>query len=483
MIMARDWDFLHEENLHDLEDQIGDAYEAADSVRQIARNAVDTANSSNLIAQNAQVIAQGARSDAQAAQSTARAAQTTAEAAQTAARDARTAAQTANEKAEAAQSTANMAQSTANIAKQKAGGAEQSAAEALYEAAAAQAAATSALAEAAQAIADAANALEVANAKQDPITAGNGIGIEDNEITNTKPNVWGVDPINDGVYFPDTIEPVSVNKNSVLISEATKLAVGNNRILSIFGGINVNLKTATPAGGTRFEITNNFSNRFTCACARNGYATIEQATAGDLIVNVTEVYLANDPDKTPLVPYSGATESRNNIVIETDAPLSETEAVKKMRLYGTMTYDTSLHCVMGGGTGGVTGKGKILQLGQSILSLDGNSIMVGNGMFNGATRSALFGFQHINHQIAALLAGQGHDSLNGQAGVAAMGSWSIITPKTSLAVGNGTSNTDRSNIFEVSDNNGETEIHVKSSNGTEYKITVDDTGTIQINAV
>ena len=481
--MARDWDFLHEENLHDLEDQIGEAFEAAESVRQIARNAVDTANSSNLIAQNAQVIAQGARSDAQAAQSTARSAQTTAEAAQTAARDARTAAQTANEKAEAAQSTANMAQSTANIAKQKAEGAEQSVAEALSEAAAAQAAATSALAEAAQAIADAANALEVANGKQDPIAAGNGIGIEGNEVTNTKPNVWGVDPDSGGVYFPDTIEPLGVGNNSILISEATKLLLRTNRNLAIFGGVNVNLKTATPAGGTRFEVSNSLANRFTCASATNGYATIELATAGDLIVNITAIYLANDPDKTPLVPYSGATESRNNIVIETDAPLSETEAVTKMRLYGTMTYDTTLQCVMGGGTGGVTGKGKLLQLGQNLLALEGNSIMVGNSIFTNANRCALFGYQLINYQMAAFLAGQGHNSINGKPGVAAVGNYSIIDQDTAMAVGNGASDTARSNIFEVTDNNGETGLHVKSSNGTEYKITVDDTGTIQINAV
>lgn len=470
--MAREWDFLHEENLHDLEDQIGEAYEAADSVRQIARNAVDTANSSNLIAQNAQVIAQGARSDAQAAQSTARAAQTTAEAAQTAARDARTAAQTANAKAEAAQSAANRAQSTANIAKQKAEGAEQSVAEALSEAANAQAAATSALAEAAQAIADAANALEVANGKQDPISAGYGIGIEDNEVTNTKPAVWATI---DGkqAYIPETAIPTAMSRYSALITEAVGLTLAHRELI-VAGGCNVNLKKTAAPGATTFEVSNTYGNRIACSCFVGGRLSLGEFEAAEKTVEIVSVLFANGD---PVVPYSGGTVSSNNIIITTAEPLSETEEITKVRGYGTWTTSDILSV----GQGNRSSSGKCLQVGQSQNSNGGNQVIqIGFNNYNEGSHSGQIGQYHINKFTSVFQAGTGHDSTNGSPGLAQLCRYSECDENTALAVGNGTGATDRSNAFEVTKDGG---MILKSPNKTKYKITVDDTGTLQINAV
>ena len=256
-------------------------------------------------------------------------------------------------------------------------------------------------------------------------------------------------PNGGGLYYPTTLQPENVAKNSLLLTEATGLDVNKQRTIALFAGANVTLKKTAAAGATTFEVSNTFANRFTCACARSGYATIEEATAGDIIVKVTSVHTANDTS-TQLVPYSGATESGNNIIITTDAPLSETDSITKLRLYGSMTFDSSFHCGQGVGTGGVTGQGKLLELGQGQLSLQGNSILVGNGMFNKLNRSALFGASHINHVQGALMSGEGHDSVNGTfVGVAAHGKFSVISADTAFAIGNGTSNTARSNLFEV----------------------------------
>ena len=148
-----------------------------------------------------------------------------------------------------------------------------------------------------------------------------------------------------------------------------------------------------------------------------------------------------------------------------------------------MSMDTTMQIGQGVGTGGVTGQGKLVQVGQGQLSLQGNSIMVGNAMYNTKNRVAMFGFQHINTQQGAFLAGQGHDTTNGKMSVAALGQWSDISSNTAFAVGNGKTNTDRSNIFEVTDDSGQTGLVLKSPNGTRYKITVDDTGTLTATAL
>ena len=281
-----------------------------------------------------------------------------------------------------------------------------------------------------------------------------------------------------GLYYPVSIEPESVAANSLLISEATGLTVKSARTFALFAGAGLTLKKTAAAGATTFEVSNTFANRFTCAACRGGYMTINEASAGTVMVKVTSVHTANDPN-TQLTPYSGATESGNNIIITTDAPLSETDTITKIRVYGTMTFDSSVHIGQGVGTGGTTGKGKLLQLGQSQLALDGNSILIGNGIFTSKNRVIIVGASHINHVQAACMTGEGHDSADGAfVGLTAHGKYSLITASTAFVLGNGTSNTARSNLFEVRDNSGQTEVIMKSPNGTAYKLTVADDGTL-----
>ena len=285
-----------------------------------------------------------------------------------------------------------------------------------------------------------------------------------------------------GLYYPLTIQPEKVQKNCLLISEATGLTVSKSRIFALFAGAGVTLKKTAAAGATTFEVSNTFANRFICAAARGGYATIEEATAGEIMVKVTKVATANAPN-TDLVPYSGANESGNNIIITTDAPLSTTESVSKLRLYGSMTTDSSVFIGQGVGSGGANA-GKLMMLGQSQLSLNGNSILIGNGMFNSQNRVILVGASHINYVQGACMTGEGHDSTNGtKVGLTAHGKYSVIGANTVFALGNGTANTARSNIFEVADNAGQTEVIMKSPSGYAFKLTVADDGTLSTTAV
>ena len=283
-----------------------------------------------------------------------------------------------------------------------------------------------------------------------------------------------------GLYYPPAASPEYMGVNNLLISEATNLRVDSVRVFALFGGTNITLKKSAPAGSTTYEVSNTFANRFAAACCLNGYATLNQQTAETHIVKVTSVKFANGND---ISVYSGATESKNNIIITTDASANPDAATTSIRVYGSMSFDTTVQIGQGVGTGGVTGQGKLLALGQGICSLMGNSLLVGNGMYNTQNRVGMIGFQHINTQQGAFLAGQGHDTTNGKMSVAAFGQWSDIGPNTAFAVGNGKTNTNRSNILEVTDDSGQTGLVLKSPNGTRFKIAVADDGTLTTTAL
>ena len=286
-------------------------------------------------------------------------------------------------------------------------------------------------------------------------------------------------PNGGGLYYPTTIDPENVQANSFLISEATETAVTSNRIFALAGGANITCNSAAK-GATQYIVNNTFGNRFLCACAIGGYATLEQATAGTIIAKVLSVKHQNGDD---CVPTSGATDNTNKIVITLDKTINPDVATTKIRVYGSMTSDSSFFAGQGVGTGGSSGKGKNLELGQGICNKEANSILVGNSHYSDGTRSALFGGSQINRKQEVLLAGMGHDTTNGAHGVAAVGRYSDIQANTALAVGDGTSATARSNIFEVTNDSGATGLVLKSPNGSKFKVTVDDTGQLTATAL
>ena len=102
--------------------------------------------------------------------------------------------------------------------------------------------------------------------------------------------------------------------------------------------------------------------------------------------------------------------------------------------------------------------------------------MVGQQMYSTGNGNAMFGRNHIARKNRGFFAGTGHDSTNARSeGAAAVGEWSSMDSNTMFAVGNGTSATNRSNAFEVTADGG---IILKSPNGTRYKITVANDGTV-----
>ena len=289
---------------------------------------------------------------------------------------------------------------------------------------------------------------------------------------------------NGGLYYPTTITPELVKSNSFLITEATGTAVTANRIFALAGGANVTLKSSAPAGSTTYYVNNTFANRFTCASFLGGWVTIDQASAGTHTAKVLNVYYENDTDKNPLVPNSNATESNNRIVIETETSANPDSATTKLRGYGSMTFDSSVFIGQSVGTGGITGKGKLVQVGQSQTALDGNGIMVGNAHFSSKNRFAIFGASHINNVQGALMGGEGHDSTNGTfIGLGAIGKYSNITANSAFVIGNGTSNTVRNNLFEITDDGGIIVPSSTSGSTKKFKITVNDSGTISATEV
>jgi DNA-binding ferritin-like protein len=253
-----------------------------------------------------------------------------------------------------------------------------------------------------------------------------------------------------GLYYPTTTTPEEVKANSLMITEATGNAAYSNRIFALAGGSGINLKVTAQPGATRFEISNTFANRFIAAACRGGLLTIDNETAKVKTVPITNVYLANDTEMTPLVPYSGPTESRNNIIIETAEAFSDTDSLTKIRVYGRMRSDSSVYIGLNVGNGDTdSAVGKNLLLGQNVLSMSGNNIVVGNSHYVGKNRNAVFGGNHIINTSGTLAAGYGHDTTNGSDYVVPLGQYSLVDGDTLLAIGDGTSNTARHNVFEV----------------------------------
>lgn len=275
---------------------------------------------------------------------------------------------------------------------------------------------------------------------------------------------------NGGVYYPTDRNFANVGNYTFAISDAQNMFMGNREMV-IAGGLNQTLRTSAPAGSTVYQVSNSYANRIALSNMVGGVATRQESTAGTFTVPIVSIKFANGNDITP---YSGGTESNNNIVITTDGSANPSDATTQIRLYGKFSGTD----IISAGQGNASSGGKTLQVGQSCQNAGSSQVIqVGNAIYSSANNSAQFGRQHINKQTDSLLAGYGHDSTNGSQGASALGLWSNITATTAFAVGNGTSATARSNAFEVTKDSG---IILKSPNGTRYKITVDDSGNLTV---
>ena len=280
-----------------------------------------------------------------------------------------------------------------------------------------------------------------------------------------------------GVFYPDTIEPGGVGASSFLMTDGAKSLAVVARTFGIMAGAGLTCKN-TAAGSTVYRVSNNQGNRFICAAVLGGRAALSQADATENgTAAIVSIEYANGDPLT--VPYFGATESTNDIIITLERTVNPSAATKALRVYGTNKSTDNILV----GQGVAAGGGKALSLGQATFAGGNQCIAFGNSAYVNANNSVGFGHTMLINKQFCFGAGQGHDFTNGSNGTAALGTWTEIGSTTKLAVGDGTAFDARSNIFEVRSVSGASQLVIKSPNGTKYAISVDDSGNITATAI
>lgn len=280
-----------------------------------------------------------------------------------------------------------------------------------------------------------------------------------------------------GLFAPNNREPRNVGNYSFLMTDALGVDMSANRAMAVVSGYGIACRSAA-AGSTEYRIQNNYQNRIIAMLCVGGYASRDEATSiQEQIVQVVSVTI----NGSSCTPNSSANPSgtTSDIVIKTAQTLNPDSAITNIRLFGTMTSYATVHAGNGIKSGG---GGRNLLLGGGVTK-DGSSndnCLVGNGIYSSGNGNACFGRYHIARKNRGFFAGTGHDSTNAPSeGASAVGQYSYMDAKTLFAVGNGTSQTARSNAFEARADG----IVLKSPNGTRYKIAVDNSGNITTTAI
>lgn len=279
-----------------------------------------------------------------------------------------------------------------------------------------------------------------------------------------------------GIFHGKDREPRNVADYSFLITDALGIQMDANRSFAVVSGVGVAITGAHAAGVTEYKVTNNYSNRILCAGLK--YMSLDEATSKvQQIVAVESVTI----DGQAFTPDSSANDSSKPIVIKTATSLNPDSALTSgtsIRGFGALKGYASGYI---GSCVGADAGGANFILGQGVFSKSGNmNVVLGQYHYNAGNGNTLLGRWHISRKNRWLLAGSGHDNTNGKSEAgAAVGQYSYIDANTLFAVGNGTSHTDRLNAFEVVSDG----IILRSPNGTRYKITVSNTGSITATAV
>ena len=279
-----------------------------------------------------------------------------------------------------------------------------------------------------------------------------------------------------GLFAPNDRDPRNVGNYSVLVTDAIGVDMPANRSMAVVSGLGIACKSAA-AGATEYRISNTYANRIAAKMAEGGYASRDEATSTQQrIVQILSVTV----NGSAFTPDSSANDSSKDIVIKTAETLNPDAAITNIRLFGKMGSYATIHT--GNGVRSDSG-GRNLILGGGVTKAgSGNdNCLVGQNIYSSGNGNACFGRQHIATKNRGFLAGTGHDSTNAPSeGASAIGQFSYMDSQTLFAVGNGTSQTARSNAFEVR-NDGSAVL--KSPNGTRWKISVDDSGNLVTSAL
>lgn len=266
-----------------------------------------------------------------------------------------------------------------------------------------------------------------------------------------------------GLFAPNNREPRQVSDYSFLITDAMGMELSTTRAFAVVSGLGTTCKSAA-AGSTEYHVSNTYANRISCKMAENGYASKDEATShAELIVPVVSVTI----DGQAFTPESAPDDPTKDIVITTAETLNPDSAITNIRLFGKMTSYSTAH--LGNGIGS-WGGGRNLFIGGGITK-DGSgndNCVVANAAYVNGNGNGVFGRWHIARKNRGFLAGSGHDTTNAKGeGVSAVGVFSLIDASTLFAVGNGLSATNRSNAFEITDeNNGTAKVNfIEAKNG------------------
>lgn len=121
--------------------------------------------------------------------------------------------------------------------------------------------------------------------------------------------------------------------------------------------------------------------------------------------------------------------------------------------FGDYVYDIEI-TFAGQDVGSNNGNGASVIVGQAVCSYSGNANnIVGASIYNQGNGNTIVGRQHISRKNRWFMAGTGHDNTNGKSeSGCAIGEWSLISSDTAFCIGNGTNQTNRSNLFEIKTN-------------------------------
>lgn len=282
----------------------------------------------------------------------------------------------------------------------------------------------------------------------------------------------GAFPGTTGIFHSKDRAPRKVGDFSYLITDAKGMNLDAPRNFALATGVNLSLKGSHAAGSTTYTVANTYANRIACAVLANGgyVAQSEAWSKQNQIVAVTGVKI-NGANYTP---SSAADDNTKPITITTETTANPDNAVTQLRVFGGITGGYCSEYI-GQCVGGAVGAS--LVIGQRVFSSANVNCIVAADVYNTGNGNSIFGRQHISRKNRSFLAGTGHDTTNARSeGVTAVGEWSNLNDSTLFAVGCGTSHTNRKNAFRVVSYSGSYGICMRSPDGTEWHVYVDDNG-------
>ena len=261
-------------------------------------------------------------------------------------------------------------------------------------------------------------------------------------------SLWG-ESASKGVYYPKTADIGNLGQDTVYVGDKAKdTAPKATRSLISISGVGTTLGISNPAGTTAYKMSDTYDNRIMASVlASGGFVALNETNAKTKTASVVSVKMQDGSDLTPghADSYGGTS---NPIVITVNETVNPDAATSSLRFYGRFSNNNYLIAGMGVSA---TGNGKCIISGQHIGNAGGTSLIAGNTIYNKGSRSCITGQNIVNKQDSVAVHGVGHDTTNGSEGMAVFGKYSDLSdPNTYFAVGNGSSDTSRSNLFALS---------------------------------